>query len=74
MNAEFHRIARRDNKSFLNEQCKKVMEINMRKTRGLFKKIGDIKVASHARMGTMSHLSSILISSLAKLPGQFGME
>ena len=38
------------------------------------KKIGDIKGASHARMGTMSHLSSILISSLAKLPGQFGME
>ena len=46
----------------------------MRKTKGLFKKIGDIKGASHARMGTMSHLSSILISSLAKLPGQSGMK
>ena len=46
----------------------------MRKTKGLFKKIGDIKGASHARMGTMSHLRSILISSLAKLPGQSGMK
>ena len=53
---------------------KKIEENNMRKTRGLFKKIGDIRGASHARMGTMSHLSSFSISSLPKLPGQFGME
>ena len=42
LNAEFQRIARRDKKAFLNEQCKEVEGNNrMRKTRDLFKKIGD---------------------------------
>ena len=49
--AEFQRIARRDNKAFLNEQCKEVQESNrMGKTRDLFKKIRDTKGTFHARM------------------------
>ena len=50
-NPGFQRIARRDKKSFLNEQCKDIKENNrMGKTRDLFKRIGDIKGAFHARM------------------------
>ena len=52
LNAEFQRIARRDKKVFLNEQCKEVEENNrMGKTRDLFKKIRDNKGKFHARMG-----------------------
>jgi len=52
LNAEFQRIARRDKKSFLNEQCKVIEKKNrMRKSRVLFKKIRDIKETFHARMG-----------------------
>ena len=44
LDAEFQRIARRDKKDFLSDQCKEIEEINrMGKTRDLFKKIGDIK-------------------------------
>ena len=44
LNAEFQRIARRDKKAFLSDQCKEIEENNrMRKTRDLFKKIGDTK-------------------------------
>ena len=54
LNAEFQRIARRNMKTFLREQYKEVEENNrMRKTRDLFKKIGDIKGIFHARMGTI---------------------
>ena len=53
-NTEFQRIAKRDKKTFLNEQCKEVEENNrMGKIRDLFKKIGDIKGTFHARMGTI---------------------
>ena len=53
MNAEFQRIARRD-KAFLRDQCKEIEENNrMGKTRGLFKKIRDIKETFHAKMGTI---------------------
>ena len=52
LNAEFQRIARRDKKAFLSDQCKEIEENNrMGKTRGLFKKTGDIKGTFHARMG-----------------------
>ena len=48
------RIARRDYKAFLNEQCKEIEENNrLGKTRDLFKKIGDIKGMFHARIGTI---------------------
>ena len=54
LNAEFQRIARRDKKAFLSEQCKEIEENNrMGKTRDLSKKIGDIKGTFHARMGTI---------------------
>ena len=53
LNAEFQRIARRDKKAYLNEQCKEIEENNrVGKTRDLFKKIRDIKETFHARMGT----------------------
>ena len=52
MNAEFQRIARRDKKSFLSNQCKEIEENNrMGKTRELFKKIRDMKGTFHAKMG-----------------------
>ena len=54
LNAEFQRIARRDKKDFLSDQCKEIEENNrMGKTRDLFKKIGDTKGSSHAKMGTI---------------------
>ena len=53
LNAEFQRIARRDKKVFLSEQCKEIKENNrMGKTRDLFKKIRDTKGIFHAKMGT----------------------
>ena len=52
LNAEFQRIARRDKKAFLSEQCKEIEENNrMGKTRDLFKKIGDTKGTFHEKMG-----------------------
>ena len=54
MNAEFQRIARRDKKAFLNDQCKEIEENNrMGKTRDLFKKISDTKGTFHAKMGSI---------------------
>ena len=54
MNAEFQRIASRDKKAFLSEQCKEIEENNrMEKTRDLFKKIKDTKGIFHAKMGTI---------------------
>ena len=53
-NAEFQRIARRDKKAFLSDQCKETDENNrMGKTRDLFKKIRDTKGAFHAKMGSI---------------------
>ena len=54
LNAEFQRIARRDKKAFLSDQCKEIEENNrMRKIRDLFKKIRDTKGTFHAKMGTI---------------------
>ena len=54
MNAEFQRIARRDKKAFLSDQCKEIEENNrMGKTRNLFKKIRDTKGTFHAKMSTI---------------------
>ena len=53
MNAEFQRIARRNKKAFLSDQCKETEENNrMGKTRDLFKKITDTKGTFHAKMST----------------------
>ena len=52
LNAEFQRIARRDKKAFLSNQCKEIEENNrMGKTRDLFKKIRDTKGTFHEKMG-----------------------
>ena len=54
MNAEFQRIARRDKKVFLSDQCKEIEENNrMGRSRDLFKKIRDTKGKFHAKMGTI---------------------
>ena len=54
MNAEYQRIARRDKKAFLSDQCKEIEENNrMGKTRDLVKKIRDTKRTFHAKMGTI---------------------
>ena len=54
LNAEFQRIARRDKKAFLSDQCKEIEETNkMGKTRDLLKKIRDNKGTFHAKMGTI---------------------
>ena len=54
VNAEFQRIARRDKKAFLSDQCKEIEENNrMGKTRDLFKKIRDTKGTFHAKMGSI---------------------
>ena len=54
LNAEFQRIARRDKKAFLSNQCKEIEENNrMGKTRDLFKKNRDTKGKFHAKMGTI---------------------
>ena len=54
LNAKFQRIARRDKKAFLVDQCKEIEEINrMGKTRALFKKIRDTKKTFQAKMGTI---------------------
>ena len=54
MNAEFQKIARRDKKAFLSDQCKEIEENNrMGKSRDLFKKIRDIKGILHAKMGSI---------------------
>ena len=53
LNAEFQRIARRDKKAFLSNQCKEIEENNrMRKTRDVFKKMRDTKGTFHAKMGS----------------------
>ena len=54
LNAQFQRIARRDKKAFLSDQCKEIEEnITMGKTRDLFKKIRDTKGTFHAKMGSI---------------------
>ena len=54
LNAEFQRIARRDKKAFLSDQCKEIEDNNrMGKTRDLFKKVRDTKGTFHSKMGTI---------------------
>ena len=60
MNTEFQRIARRDKKAFLSDQCKEIEENNrMRKIRDLFKKIRDTKGTFQAKMGTIKDRNSM---------------
>ena len=58
VNAEYQRIARRNKKAFLSEQCKEIEENNrMGKTRDLCKKIRDTKGTFHGKMGTIKDLT-----------------
>ena len=60
MNAELQRIARRDKKAFLSNQCKEIEENNrMRKTRDRFKKIRHTKGTFHAKMGSIKDRNGI---------------
>ena len=60
MNAEFQRIAKRDKKAFLRDQCKEIEENNrMGTTRDFFKKIRDTKGTFHAKMGTIKERSDM---------------
>ena len=60
LDGEFQRIARRDNKAFLSDQCKEIKENNrMGKTRDLFKKIRDTKGTFHAKMGSIKDRNGI---------------
>ena len=60
LNAEFQRVARRDMKAFLSDQCKKIEENNrMGKTSDLIKKIRDTKGIFHAKMGSMKDINSM---------------
>ena len=60
LNAEFQRIARRDKRDFLSDQCKEIEENNrMGKTRDLFKKIRDIKGIFQAKMGLIKDRNGI---------------
>ena len=60
LHAEFQRIARRDKKAFLSNQCKEMEENNlMGKTRDLLKKIRDTKGTFHAKMGTIKDRNSM---------------
>ena len=65
LNAEFQRIARRDKKAFLSDQCKEIEENNgMGKTRDLFKKSRDIKGTFHAKMGTIKGRNGMDLTEL----------
>ena len=60
LNEEFQRIARRDKKAFLSDQCKEIEENNrMGKTRNLFRKNRDTKGTFHAKMGTIKDRNGI---------------
>ena len=68
MNAEFQRIARRDKKAFLSDQCKEIEENNrMGNTRDLFKKIREPKGTFHAKMGTIKDRNAMDIKEAADI-------
>ena len=70
MNAVFQRIARRDKKAFLSNQCKEIEESNrMGKTSDLFRKIIDTKGTFHAKMGTIKDRNGIDLREAKIRPG-----
>ena len=67
LNAEFQRIARRDEKAFLSDQCKEIEENNrMGKTRDLIKKIRDTKGTFHAKMGTIKDRNGMNLTNKSR--------
>ena len=68
MNAEFQRIARRDKKAFLSDQCKETEKNNkMKKTRDLFKKLKDTKGTFHAKMGKIKDRNAMDLKEAADI-------
>ena len=68
LNAEFQRMARRDKKAFLSDQCKEIEENNrMKKTRDLFKTIRDTKGTFHAKRGTIKNRNDMDITEAADI-------
>ena len=68
LNAEFQRIASRDKKVFLGDQCKEIEENNrMGKTRDLFKKIRDTKGTFHAKMGTIKYINGMVLTEAEEI-------
>ena len=65
MNAEFQRIARRDKKAFLSNQCKEIEENKrMGKARDIFKKIRDTKGTFHAKMGSIKDRNGMYLTEV----------
>ena len=72
LNAELQRIARRDKKAFLSDQCKEIEENNRRgKTRDLFKKIRDTKGTLHAKMGSIKDRNNMDLGESNGTPLQY---
>ena len=68
LKAEFQRIAKREKKAVLNEQCKEIEENNrIGKTRDLFKKIRDTKGIFHAKMGTVKDRNSMYLTEAKEI-------
>ena len=68
LNAEFPRIARRDKKTFLSDECKEIEENKrMGKSRDLFKKIRDTKATFHAEMGTIKDRNGIELTEAEEI-------
>ena len=68
LNAEFQRIARRDKKAFLSDQCKDIEQNNrMGKTRDLFKKIRDTKGTFHAKMGSIKDRNGMFLTEAEEI-------
>ena len=75
LSAEFQRIARRDKKVFISEQCKEIEENNrMGKTRDLFKKITDTKGTFHAKMGSIKDRYYMDLTANMKLKDAYSLE
>ena len=71
LNAEFQKIARRDKKAFLSDQCKEIEENNrMGKTRDLFKKIRDTKGTFHAKMGSIEDRNGMQKQKILRRSGK----
>ena len=72
LNAEFQRIARRDKKAFLSDQCTEIEENNrMGKTRDLFKEIRDSKGTLHAKMGTIKERNGMDLTEAEEIKNRW---
>ena len=71
MNAEFQRIARKNEKAFLSAQCKEIEDNRMGKTRDLFKKIRDTKGLFHAKMGLVKDINGMDLTEAEDIKKQW---